>query len=271
MVPLCVMDRRVRVALVLLPILLALLVLWLHGPIVQDPGYHDFADQREVFGVPHFGDVVTNLAFVVVGAWGLCRRPPVDYAVFALGVLLTGFGSTLYHLEPTDASLAWDRAPMTLAFLGLTAAVIRERVSATWGRRLLWPLVAFGLWAVWYWTQTGDLRPYALAQYAPLLSILLMLVLFPGPSRGLGWAGLGYAAAKALELLDRPIHAATAGLVSGHNLKHLAAALAAAAIVGAFPRGVGRSSVSGPDRIQAPHVPRRRDPIRHPEADPGER
>ena len=235
MVRICAVKRRVRVVLVLLPILVAVPALWLYGPITQDPAYHDFADQRTVAGIPHFGDVITNLALVIVGVWGLLRRPPVDDAVFAIGVLLTGVGSAWYHLGPTDASLAWDRAPMTVAFLGLTAAVIRERVSAPWGRRLLWPLVAFGLWAVGYWTHTGDLRPYVLAQYVPLLTILLMVLLFPGPSRGIGWAGLGYAAAKAAELLDGPIWTAT-GIVTGHNLKHVLAALAAAAIVKRAPR-----------------------------------
>lgn len=216
--------------LVLLPILFAVLALWLHDPVPQDPAYHDFADQRTVAGIPHVGDVVTNLAFVIVGIWGLSLRPAPDYAVFFAGVLLTGVGSAWYHLAPTNASLAWDRAPMTVAFMGLLAAVIRERVSEGWGRLLLGPLVAFGLWSVWYWTRTDDLRPYILAQYGPLLVVLLVLLLFPGRATAIWLAGLGYAAAKVAESLDRPILEATGSTVSGHNLKHLLAALGTAAI-----------------------------------------
>ena len=43
----------------------------------QDPCYHDFADQRGVWGIPHFWNVVSNLPLVIVGAIGLwvLRRP----------------------------------------------------------------------------------------------------------------------------------------------------------------------------------------------------
>lgn len=223
------MSRNARLAVAFLPWLLAVPVLWLHGPVAQDPSYHDFADQRIVAGISHFGDVVTNLAFVIVGIWGLSLRPQADFAVFFLGVLLTGIGSGYYHLDPNNASLAWDRAPMTMAFMGLMTALIRERVSERWGRLLLGPLVLFGLWSVWYWARTDDLRPYILAQYGPLLTVLLLLVLFPGPSLAYWMAGIGYAGAKVFELLDEPILEAT-GFVSGHNLKHLFAALGTAAI-----------------------------------------
>ena len=223
------MSREVRIALLILPIVLGAVVLLVIDPIPQDQAYHDFADTRTVAGIANFGDVVSNLAFVLVGLWGLSLRPPTDYTVFFFGLFLTGIGSAYYHLDPTDASLAWDRAPMTVAFMGLLCALIRERVSERWGRRLLWPLVAFGLWSVWYWSQTDDLRPYALAQYGPLLCVLLLLLLFPAPSRPIWLAGIGYAAAKVAEFLDHAVLDGT-GVVSGHNLKHVFAALGTAAI-----------------------------------------
>jgi hypothetical protein len=40
-------------------------------PIPQDQSYHQFADQRTVFGIPNFWNVVSNLPFLVVGAAGL--------------------------------------------------------------------------------------------------------------------------------------------------------------------------------------------------------
>jgi hypothetical protein len=36
-------------------------------PLLQDQAYHQFADQRELFGVPNFWSVVSNLPFVAVG------------------------------------------------------------------------------------------------------------------------------------------------------------------------------------------------------------
>jgi hypothetical protein len=35
------------------------------------PSYHHFADQRIWLGIPHFGDVASNIAFLIAGLWGL--------------------------------------------------------------------------------------------------------------------------------------------------------------------------------------------------------
>ena len=47
--------------------LAALLVL---PPIHQDQGYHHFADDRKLFGVPNFWNVVSNLPFIGWELWG---------------------------------------------------------------------------------------------------------------------------------------------------------------------------------------------------------
>ena len=39
--------------------------------IGQDPAYHMFADRRTLAGVPHFWNVVSNLPFLFVGAYGV--------------------------------------------------------------------------------------------------------------------------------------------------------------------------------------------------------
>ena len=212
--------------LTFVPGLLGIPILVLNGPIPQDLSYHDFADQRTIWGVPHFGDVLSNLPFVVIGLWGLLGRPKLDFAVFFWGIFLTGFGSAYYHWAPGNATLVWDRLPMTLGFMGFFSAVVRRRVNETGGRRLLWPLIAVGLASVWYWAETDDLRPYIMVQFYPLATVLLMLGLFPGPAKYYVLAVISYAAAKVPEALDEPIYEA-AGLVSGHTLKHLLAALGA--------------------------------------------
>ena len=40
-------------------------------PFAQPQAYHGFADQRGWLGIPNFGDVMSNLAFLVVGLMGL--------------------------------------------------------------------------------------------------------------------------------------------------------------------------------------------------------
>jgi hypothetical protein len=225
----------------------AIVWVWL-GPIAQDPDYHAFADRRAILGVPWFWNVVSNVPFLLVGALGLgtlARGVPfaptfVDpaeqapFAVFFAGVLLTGVGSAYYHGHPTSLTLVWDRLPMTVAFMGLFAAAVGERVDRRLGSRLLWPLVGLGVASVLYWSWTerggsGDLRLYALVQFGPLVAVPALFRRYPPRyTRGTDWlvALVWYAAALALDRLDRAVFA-LGGVVSGHTLKHLAAALSA--------------------------------------------
>jgi hypothetical protein len=82
----------------------------------------------------------------------------------------------------------------------------------------------------WYASEiqgSGDLRLYAAVQVYSALVLLLALLLPRRYTRGSDLAIVVgfYALAKALEALDKPIFAA-GHIVSGHTLKHLAAAAA---------------------------------------------
>ncbi len=243
--------RWLRLAALAAPPVLGGLVLKLHGPIAQDAAYHRFADQSVWAGIPHAGDVLSNVAFLAAGASGLVflagrrshrafrdprERPP--YVVFFTGILLTAFGSAWYHGAPDTDRLFWDRLPMATAFLGLFAAVMADRVSARWSSWLLWPLLAAGAASVLYWRVTeragrGDLRPYALVQYSTIAAVAVILLLYPArhTHSGLLWgAAGGYALAKIFELADLPVLRAT-GLVSGHTLKHVTAGLASGCVL----------------------------------------
>jgi hypothetical protein len=216
--------------------------------IPQDPGYHDFADKRPCCGVPNFGDVASNLPFVLVGALGLAftwpargvahdgpiRSKPERNAWIGIwfGTFLTGFGSAYYHWAPDSTTLFWDRLPMTIVFMSLFSAMLMERISIRAGSFLLVPLVLFGVSSIlaWRWTEgrgAGDLRLYALVQFFPMLAIPLMLFLFPARYDRAGdylYSFGCYAIAKILEFADRAVFE-TLGLVSGHTLKHLTAAV----------------------------------------------
>ena len=148
------------------------------------------------------------------------------WAVAFAGIVLTALGSAYYHLAPDDARLFWDRLPMTIVFGSLLAAVIAERIDQAAGRILLVPLVLAATASAVFWRATGDLRPYIVAQFFPVVGIPLLLGLFPARYTGAAyWAGLilWYGAAKAVEALDAPIYS-LGHIVSGHSLKHLAAA-----------------------------------------------
>jgi hypothetical protein len=218
----------------------SLVGLLLLPPISQDQSYHDFADQRTLLGIPNFWNVVSNIPFIAIGAVGLRQfgRRPATILLF-LGIFLTGFGSSYYHLEPNDQTLFWDRLPMAISFMAILAITIEERVDRRAGAILLWPLIAIGIASLLVWRWTGDLRLYAWVQFFPCLALPLIFLLFaPKFSGTIYWliAALLYALAKLFEFYDGAIYSATGSILSGHTLKHLAAAAACGVILGYFQK-----------------------------------
>lgn len=236
-----------RASLLLFITAFALLATMLHGRIPQDPAYHLFADTRPFAGLPNFGDIFSNLPFLLVGLYGLSRRRRLTepgcagaYTALCAGVLLVSLGSAYYHYSPSTPTLLWDRLPMTVAFMALFSLLLEERVTES--RRTLLPLLAAGIAsaAYWYWTESrgaGDLRPYILVQFLPMLLIPLILALYPRKylSNNLLVAALVlYVAAKIFESVDRRV-LASIGVLSGHTIKHLLAGAATLCIIRAVP------------------------------------
>ena len=104
----------------------SVMVLILVPPIAQDPGFHNFSDQKKFIGIPHFWNVMTNIPFLALGIMGLVKihkhklqgmLPDLykAYIAFFTGLILIGLGSGYYHLDPSNSTLVWDR--MQLQFL----------------------------------------------------------------------------------------------------------------------------------------------------------
>jgi hypothetical protein len=235
------------------------------APIPQDPAYHLFADDRTLLAIPNAWNVLSNLPFLLVGGWGLATlgrtRIPAHslkpaYQVFYAGVLLTALGSAYYHLAPSNDSLIYDRLTMTVGFAGLFAVIVGEFVSARIGRGVLWMMLVAGPGSVFYWAWTesqgaGDLRPYAIVQFLPMLLIPLIIAMYRSAHLRAIYAWtmiLCYVLAKVAELFDAEIMAATS-IVSGHAIKHIIAALTPAVLLVAL----GSSSYRRPKASPARH------------------
>jgi len=212
--------------------------------VPQPASYHDFADHRAMAGIANFLDVASNLGFLLVAVFGFAvalragtpfalRSERWPYALFFAGMLLTAIGSAYYHLAPDNERLLWDRLPMTVAFMSLVAAQVVERVSIRAGLMLLGPMLLLGIGSVVYWLATeragaGNVVPYGVLQAYAVVVLLLITWLLPSRyTRGgdLYWVVAGYVVAKLFETFDREV-LAVGNLVSGHTLKHLAAAAA---------------------------------------------
>jgi hypothetical protein len=232
--------------------LFTLIALFWVPPIAQPLSFHHFADTRQLWRIPNFGNVVSNLPFLIIGFYGLIlvARSPVPNAIRSIylflffGVLLTGVGSAYYHWHPDNDTLVWDRIPMTIVFMSFLSATVAELVSRRLGIRLLVPLVAVGIGSVlwWHYTETigkGDLRLYGWVQFYPMLAIPLLLWLYYRPAvktilPSLIWIVGWYVIAKVFEQLDFPIYLAMG--ISGHTLKHLAAAVSTGYFVVLFKK-----------------------------------
>lgn len=214
-------------------LLLSIIAMALAPPLYQSQDYHDFADQRSLFGIPNFLNILSNLPFLLVGAAGLrfcmgsrAAAAPLSWCCFFGAFALVGLGSSYYHWAPSDSTLVLDRLPMTLAFMSVFSAVLNDTLFPGSEHRLLPPLLALGLLSVLYWQYSSDLRLYAWVQFAPLLLIAFLM-----KSHGLRslrrkylyTACIAYVLAKAFEAMDSPIYELTRQLLSGHSLKHLAA------------------------------------------------
>ena len=183
-----------RIFLLLLSLVLTTLVFILFPPVSQDLKYHNFVDQRNFAGIPHFWNVVTNIPFVLIGIIGFFKIQKQEltgilpelfraYLAFFMGLVLIGLGSGYYHLNPSNSTLVGDRMAITITFMSFLVLIIGESISTKTASRLLFPLIFLGLASVIYWNITenlgiGELRFYALVQFQPMLLQPLMLLFY---------------------------------------------------------------------------------------------
>lgn len=218
-------------------------ILWSKGPIPQDLAYHNFADRQTVFGVANFWNVVSNVPMLFLGLMGFqmvfkhfSTRP--DFAtrwipvVLVFGIFITSFGSAYYHYAPDNATLVWDRLPMTLMFMPVFSLLIYDFIGKDWGKWAFLISVPLGVFSIFYWQYTeaigaGDLRLYAFVQFFPMLAgpIIILLSREKKDYTHYFWLVLGwYAVAKFFEHFDTQTRD-WLGFWSGHTLKHFFGAI----------------------------------------------
>ena len=247
------------------------LLVWVLGcallPRVPQPqSYHAFADARTIAGIANFWNVVSNAAILLAGALGLQellahsqrflrRDESWPYAAFFGATVLVALGSTYYHLAPDDTRLLWDRLPIALATAALAIAVWSDHSGSRAVVRLLWPALLAGALSVIYWRTSArhghdDLVPYLLLQLLAIGAIVLLARL-PGRYSRVSdlWIVIGlYVGARLAEVFDRALYA-VGGILSGHTLKHLLAALAAVWVLRMIRLRQPVSGLGDPERM----------------------
>lgn len=130
------------------------------------------------FIVPNFGDVASNVVILIGGICGLVSLILLEYPndtttnhptdhddwqtkaclpIFFGSTVAISMGSTYYHWKPNNATLVWDRLPMTVAFAAIFCFMLDEYLPSHQsqnvdgiGRVLLTPLIAVGVMSVLY-------------------------------------------------------------------------------------------------------------------------
>ncbi len=128
---------------------------------------------------------------------------------------------------------------MAVAFAGLIGMAVCERVSQRAGWPAAWFVLTTGLLSAEIAQETGNVLPWALVQFGGMALVLTLALSRPisgAVGLRLGWVIAAYVLAKVFELADQPIYEATQGVISGHTLKHLCAALAALPVLTALQR-----------------------------------
>jgi hypothetical protein len=216
-----------------------------HGHTQLHAHGHPFVDARTLLGVPNAMDVLSNLPLSFAGLWGLLalRGRPLPGAtqraaqVFFVGLLFTGFGSAWYHWVPDASGLVWDRLGMAVTFAGALGIAVSERVGQAQARATVLTTLLLAMASATLPMWTGNVLPWAVVQFGGMALIVWLALRQPvvaaiGVRLG-ALIGL-YALAKLLELGDEAVFHATAETVSGHSLKHLAAAFAAWPVIAAL-------------------------------------
>lgn len=192
---------------------------WLLGPTVvslwdlslNPQGYaplrahgHPFVDARSWWGVPNTLDVLSNLPLVI------------------------------------------DRMGMAVAFAGVLALSVAERVGKREARLFLPTVSVLALVSAVLPHLQGNVLPWAVVQFGGMGLVVWAATRRPVQGvLGVSLAGLiaWYTVAKLLEFGDEAVFRATGEWVSGHSLKHVAAACAALPIlVGLRRRGLGHNA-----------------------------
>jgi hypothetical protein len=219
-------------------IILILLAIFLPS-IEQNQNYHNFADQRVLFGVNNAFDTLSNLAFIIVGILGLVNFYNNQYIkisnsfsvilnLFFISIILIGLGSSFYHLSPNDFTLVFDRLAMSLVFASILAMLAYLKISSRFGLHTLAELLILAPLTVLIWKFNGNLTPYVVLQFGGIILVILTLLLTKTRMQGPCFTSLIilYGAAKLAEFYDEKIFNLSQNLISGHTLKHLIAALA---------------------------------------------
>lgn len=208
--------------------------------IPRSPTHHQFADLRNLLGVPNTLNVITNFPFLVVGVLGLVltleggfftissQAETWAWILFYAGIIGMAFGSVYYHLKPDNSRVLWDTLPMMVAYSSLFSSLVIERIGQRIGLCCMCALLFAAFNCVVYERIYDDIRLCLMFQFILPLAIAAAAFVYPSNyTHSRYWfSSIGvYLLAKFEAVSDKKLYRANNYVISGHSLEQLCLAL----------------------------------------------
>ena len=117
-----------------------IIALLLHGPIPQNQDYHHFADQRKMFGIPNFFNVITNIPYELIDQ-------KTGYKAFIILNLLGIMSVVYWHLGERQGigDLRWYAIVQFFPVIAIPLILILYKSSFDHRRNVILVFLFFGL------------------------------------------------------------------------------------------------------------------------------
>lgn len=208
-------------------------------PVMKDAGVdHTLGNVWSFWGIPNSLNVLSNLALIGVGSYGLSKQPRfrLDWQVLLglitilISLIISGITSAYYHWTLDELSLLSMRMPIALGLLGgVSFALLSAQLNLkTWSALILYFLLqacAIGCTLYCYFVQ--DISFYIMSHIFPLIILLVSTVRLKQQSRAkdLLYSLLFYVLAQISALYHDAIYAYTHEYVNGYTFKHILIAI----------------------------------------------
>ena len=178
-------------------------------------GYHNFVDKRTIGGIPNFMNIVSNLAIALPAFYLMKKQKKISF--LSINILLLAITSALYHVNPNDNTIFLDM----LFVMSINTVVLSYFVNKQVGNFIF----ILGILSVFYWKKYDDLRFYEFLKIAIPVYAIFMLYKNPKVSNYIFPVIILTILIRVSEYNDKEIYKLTGGVISGHTLKHILAAL----------------------------------------------
>ena len=207
-------------------------------PVIREPATRDqLADLTSFWGIPNTVNVLSSLAWFIVGIYGFLKRPRfrlgwqilMGLITFLVSTIALGTSSIFYHWTIHNYALLGIRMSSAVGLLGgITFALLSVQLNVKNRWAIPWYLFLQGIAvaSTLYHFYMDDLSFYIMLNFFPLIVLLLSIIRLQQQERSkdLSYGLFFYVLSQLIVLYSHDIYQGTSQWVHGHTLTHVLAA-----------------------------------------------